>query len=115
MAHWFLSFALLAAAAVGVSAACECLPDCAFVPYGREATDIRDFGVLGHCPIYGEVVCCDRSKKFHLDPYRIGAPKGSGSVGCVVASECRIKYGVSVYDIQQHGVLGHCPNAREVR
>ena len=40
---------------------CPCLHHCPFVPYGRIPTDIRDFGVLPHCP-YWRVRCCDRHR-----------------------------------------------------
>jgi hypothetical protein len=115
---FFSSFALIFSALIVIVASdCTCLPgaDCPFVPYGRKPLDIRDFGVLALCPVNGEVLCCDRSRKFAHDLFRIGMPKSGGSVECSAASECRIKYGISVYDIQQYGVLGHCQDAGQVR
>ena len=54
-----------------------------------------------------------RFRVFDNDPTRSGIPSPSsvmrgGQVPCVPAADCRIKYGVSVYDIALFGVVGHC-------
>ena len=51
---------------------------------------------------------------------RSGIPRPSsvtrgGHVPCVAAADCRIKYGVSVYDIALFGVFGHCKDLSATR
>ena len=53
-----------------------------------------------------------RFREFDNNPTRSGIPSPSsvrgGQVPCVPAGDCRIKYGLSVYDIALFGVVGHC-------